>query len=141
MHHGGQVFDADAGQAAADVVLHCFDVVDRDGFDVRQFAYGGGVEFGDDAAQLVLLLRAQRTGAGHHIVAGQVDEPFNLDGDAVAVEGGLGKIVDQRRDGGLVTAVQRTERDLVVGRGEGQASGRRAGFSCGGSFRHVPILS
>ncbi len=113
MHHGGQVFDADAGQAAADVVLDGLDVVHGDGFDVGQFGDRAGVEFGDDGAQLLLLLRGQRSGAGQHVVAGQVDEPFNLDGDPVAVEGGLGEVVDQRRDGGLVAAVQRAERDLL----------------------------
>ena len=114
VHQGGQVFDADAGQPAADVVLHRLDVVHGDGFDVGQFGDRCGVELGDDGAQLLLLLGGQRTGAGQHVVAGQVDEPFDLDGDPVAVEGGLGEVVDQRRDGGLVAAVQRAERDLVV---------------------------
>ena len=135
------MLDADAGQAAADVVLHGLDVVDRDGLDLGQFGDGGGVELGDDRTQLLLLFRRQRPGAGQDAVAGQVDQPFDLDGHPVAVQGGLGEVVDQRRDGGLVAAIQRAERDLVVGRGEGQASGRRAGISCGGSFRHVPILS
>ena len=113
MHHRGQVFDADAGQAAADVVLDGLDVVHGDGFYVRQFGDRAGVEFGDDGAQLLLLLRGQRSGAGEHAGAGQVDEPFNLDGDPVAVQGGLGEVVDQRRDGRLVAAVQRAERDLL----------------------------
>ncbi len=52
-----------AGQAAADVVLHGLDVVDRDGFDFGQFGDRRGVEFRDDGAELVLLLLGQRTGA------------------------------------------------------------------------------
>ena len=111
-----------AGQAAADVVLHGLDVVDRDGLDFGEFGDRGGVEFGDDGAQLVLLLRGQRPGAGKDVVAGQVDEPFDFDGHAVAVEGRLGQVVHEGRDGGLVAAVQRAERDLFRGRGEGQAS-------------------
>ena len=102
-----------AGQAAADVVLHGLDVVDRDGFDFGQFGDGGGVEFGDDGAELVLLVRGQRAGAGEDVVAGQVDEPLDLDGHAVAVEGGLGQVVNEGRDGGLVAAVQRAQRDLL----------------------------
>ena len=113
MHHGGQVFDADGGQAAADVVLHGLHVVDGDGFDFGEFGDRCGVEFGDDGAELLLLFRGERAGAGEDVVAGQVDEPLDLDGHAVAVEGRLGQVVHQGRDGGLVAAVQRAERDLV----------------------------
>ena len=118
-------------QPAADVVLHGLDVVHRDGLDLGQFGDGRGVEFGDDRAQLLLLLGGQRPGAGQDAVAGQVDQPFHLDGHPVAVQGRLGEVVHQRRDGGLVAAVQRAERDLAVRRGEGQASGRRVSFSHG----------
>ena len=113
MHHGREPFDADAGQPAADVVLHCLDIVHRDGLDVGQFTDGVGVEFGHDGAQLFLLLRGQRPGARQDVVAGKVDEPFDFHGNAVAVQGGFGKIINQGRDGGLVAAIQRAERDLV----------------------------
>jgi hypothetical protein len=141
VHHGGQVIDPDARQAAADVVLDGLDVVHRDRLDLGQFGDGAGVELRDDCAQLLLLFRRERAGPGQDAVAGQMDQPLNLHRHAVAVQGCFGKVVHQRRDGGLVAAIQRAERDLVVRRGEGQASGRRTGISCGGSFRHVPILS
>ena len=51
----GQAFDADAGQPAADVVLHGLDVVHGHGLDLGQFRDGIGVELGDDSAQLLLL--------------------------------------------------------------------------------------
>jgi hypothetical protein len=122
VHHGRQVFDADRRQAAADVVLHCLHVVDRDGLDFGQLGNGGGVEFGDDGAELLLLRGRQRPRAGKDVVAGQVDEPLHFHGHAVAVEGCLGQVVNEGRDGGLVAAVQRAKRDFFRGRGEGQAS-------------------
>jgi hypothetical protein len=63
VHHGGQVLDPDGGQAAADVVLHGLHVVDGDGFDFGQLGDGGGIEFGDDGPQLLLLVLGQGTGA------------------------------------------------------------------------------
>jgi hypothetical protein len=141
VHHGREVLNADGRQAPGDVVLHGLHVVDRDGFDFGELRDRCGVEFGDDLAELLLLLCGERAGAGEDVVAGQVDEPLHLDGDAVAVEGGLGQVVHEWRDGGLVAAVQRAERNLFRRRGEGQASGGRTGVSCGGSFRHALILS
>ncbi|MCY1311634.1 hypothetical protein D9M70_619550 [compost metagenome] len=115
--------------------------MDRYGLDFGQFCDRAGVEFSDDGAQLLLLPFVQRASARQDIVAGQVDKPLHLNSDAVPVEGGLGKVVNEGSYGGLVAAVQRAERDMFRGGGEGQASGRRTGISCGGSFRHALILS
>ena len=122
MHHGGEVFDADGGEAPADVVLHGLHVVDSDCLDFGEFGNGGGVEFGDDGAELLLLRGRQWPGARKDVVAGQVDEPLDFHGHAVAVECCLGQVVNEGRDGGLVAAVQRAKRDFFRGRGEGQAS-------------------
>ena len=141
MHHRGEVLDADRGEAATDVVLNGLDVVDRDGFDVSEFRDRSGIELGDDGAQLLLLFGGQGTGAWKYVVAGQVDEPLDLDGHAVAVERGLGQVVDQGSDGGLVPAVQGAQCDRLRRRGESNASRGRTGNSGGDGFRHEAILS
>src|SRR5690606_37815630 len=51
----------------------------------------------------------QRRGAEEAVV-GQVDDPLDLDLDAGAVQAGLGEVLGERRDGGAVATVERTQR-------------------------------
>src|SRR5690606_41347343 len=68
-------------------------------------------EADDDVAQVRLLLARQHGSAGDHAVRREVDEPLDLDVQALAVERGLGQEVDERGDGEAVAAVERTEGD------------------------------
>jgi hypothetical protein len=121
VHEGDQVLQSQGGQPAADVVLHGLDVVDRHGLDLRELRDRVRVEVRDDPAQPRGLLAAQGRQARQHRPLGEVDEPLHLHVHAVAVEGGLGEVVDQGRDHGLVAAVEGPQRDGRDGGGERRA--------------------
>ena len=73
----------------------------------------GGAELGDGRWGVVLLFRGGLDCAGKDVIAGQVDEPLDFHAHTVTVQGCLGQVVNEGRDGGLVTAVQRAQGDLV----------------------------
>ena len=67
------------GETLLEQVLHRLDVVHGDALGRGELGDGVLVEVRDDPAQVVALLARQRRGAGDHVVAGQVDEPLDLD--------------------------------------------------------------
>lgn len=125
VHHRGKVFNPDFGKAPANVVLDRLNVVHGDGFDLCQLVDGCCIEAGDDGPELGYLLVGEGSGAGEYRLAGEVDEPLNFDVNAVAVQGRLGQVIDEGRDGGTVAAIKGTK-------GEGFGSeGHAGGFSHG----------
>ena len=101
-----QVVQVQALQAATDVVLDGLYVVNGHGLNLGQLGHGFGVEIGHDGAQAHLLLLAQRGQTRQHLVLAQVDEPLDLNVDAVTVQGGLGEVVRQGCGDGCVASVQ-----------------------------------
>ena len=108
-----QVVQAQALQTATDVVLDGLHVVYGHGLNLGQLGHGFGVEIGHDGAQALLLLLAQRGQARQHLVLAQVDEPLDLDVDAVAVQGGLGEVVRQGCGDGCVASVQGAQSEFA----------------------------
>ena len=124
----------DRGEAALEEVLDGLDVVQRLALDRRELLDLGGAEVVDDLAQLGLLVVGQRADPGDDLVGGQPDQPLDLDADAGPVEGGLGQVVDQRRDDAAVATVEGAEGD-----GGGRVSERSHGCSlpeCGHPSAH-----
>ena len=118
----GQVLGADVAQRLLDRVLDGLDVVDGDGLEHRELGDRLLVEAGDDRPQMGALLVEERAGARHHAGIGQMDEPFDLDMDPIAIEGGLGQVVDERSGIRPIAAVEGSEGDGRIELGESHAS-------------------
>lgn len=103
------------GEAPLQQVFDGLDVVVGLGFDRGEFGDVVRAEPGGDRAQGGLLVRGQGAAPGDHLVRGQVDQPLDLDAQSLAVEGGLGEVVDEGSDGAAVTTVERTQGDLRIG--------------------------
>ena len=101
-----QVTQAQALQAATDVVLDRLHVVNGDCLNLSQLRHRISVEIGHDGAQALLLLLAQRGQTRQHLVLAQVNEPLNLNVDAVAVQRRLREVVGQGCGHGSVASVQ-----------------------------------
>ena len=108
-----QVTQAQALQAATNVVLNRLHVVNGDSLNLSQLRHRISVEIGHDGAQALLLLLAQRGQTRQHLVLAQVNEPLNLNVDAVAVQSRLRKVVGQGRGHGCVASVQGAQRKFA----------------------------
>ena len=108
-----QVTQAQALQAATNVVLNRLHVVNGDCLNLSQLRHRISVEIGHDGAQALLLLLAQRGQTRQHLVLAQVNEPLNLNVDAVAVQSRLRKVVGQGRGHGCVASVEGAQRKFA----------------------------
>src|SRR5699024_12538335 len=68
--------------------------MDGDGLVGGQCGNGLGIETGGEGPQTVDLIGSEATHRLDHVVLREVDEPLDLDGDAIAVEGRLGEMID-----------------------------------------------
>ena len=108
-----QVTQAQALQAAANVVLDSLHIVNGDSLNLSQLRHRISVEIGHNGAQALLLLLAQRGQTRQHLVLAQVNEPLNLNVNAVAVQRRLRKVVGQGCGGGCVASVQGAQRKFA----------------------------
>ena len=108
-----QVTQAQALQAATNVVLDRLHIVNGDSLNLSQLCYRISVEIGNDGAQALLLLLAQRGQTRQHLVLAQVNEPLNLNMDAVAVQSCLREVVGQGRGYGCVASVEGAQRKFA----------------------------
>ena len=108
-----QVAQTQALQAATNVVLNRLHIVNGDSLNLSQFRHRISVEIGHDGAQALLLLLAQRGQTRQHLVLAQVNEPLNLNVNAVAVQRRLRKVVGQGRGHGCVASVQGAQRKFA----------------------------
>src|SRR5690606_201814 len=117
VHQRLEVSNADRFQAVGDVVLHCLHIVHGDRFDLGQFLDGICIEIGNDLAQGGLLFRSQRGSAWKYGVVGQVDQPFNFNVNAIAVQSRFGKVVNQRCHGAAVASVKGSQSQWFISKG------------------------
>ena len=108
-----QVTQAQALQAATNVVLDRLHIVNGDSLNLSQLRHRISVEIGHDGAQALLLLLAQRGQTRQHLVLAQVNEPLNLNVDAVAVQRRLRKVVGQGGGHGCVASVEGAQRKFA----------------------------
>ena len=108
-----QVTQAQALQAAANVVLDRLHIVNGDCLNLSQLRHRISVEIGHDGAQTVLLLTGERGQARKNRMLAQVDEPLNLNVDAVAVQRRLRKVVGQGGGHGCVASVEGAQRKFA----------------------------
>ena len=116
-------------EAALDVVLNRLDVVDGLALDFRVLCNALGTKSGRDRAQQRRLVGRQNARARHRANGAQVNEPFHLNVEALAIQRGLGKVVNEPIDSAAVPAVERPQRD------------RRGNLGKRCPVSHVPILS
>ena len=81
-----------------------------------------GAEVLDHLPQGGLLGLGEGAHAGDDVPAGEVDQPLDLDAHALAVQGRLREVLDERGHGGAVAAVESSEGD-----GRGRVSKRGHG--------------
>ena len=122
----GRAFVGNRGEAALEVVLDGLDVVDRLALDLGELGNVVNAEVQGDRAQAGLLVGPERSNVGDDVVVREMDQPLDLDTHALAVERGLGEVVDQWGDGCAVAAVEGAKGD-----GRGRVSKR-------GHGRHPP---
>ena len=89
VNQGLEMTQAQRFEAAGDEVFHGLHIVHGDGFDFCQLGGRFFGEVGDDGAQACALLVGQGLKTGQYLVIAEVDEPFDLNVDAVAVESGF----------------------------------------------------
>jgi hypothetical protein len=89
---------------------------------------GLGIEVGGEVPQTVDLLIGEASHPLDHGALCEVDEPLDLNGDAVAVECRLGEVIDEVSGVFAVATIKRSEGD----------GGRDFGK---GNSRHAPIFS
>ncbi len=85
---------------------------------------GVGVEVGGEGTQSVDLIGGEGADALDHRVLGEVDEPFDLNRDAIAVESRLGEVIDEVSGVFAVATIKRSESD--GGRDFGKGNSRHA---------------
>src|SRR5690606_6868099 len=114
---------AGAFKPALDVVLDCLDVVHGGALNLGVLGNAVRTKVGRNGAQKSRLVGGQRACAGHSAGLTQVNEPLDLDVQARAVKSGLGQVVDERRGGGAVAAVERPQRNRGFEGGKGHKGG------------------
>lgn len=138
VHHLGQRLQRGAGQAALDVVLDRFDVVDGLALDLGVLGDALGAEVLGDGAQQGALVVCEGAQPGDDLLIEQVDHPLGLHHQAGAVQRRLGEVVDQRRDLPAVAAVERGQGDLRGDVREGVSHGKHSPRT--GGVRVGPVL-
>ena len=100
-------------QTAANVVLDSLHIVNGDCLNLCQLSDRISIKISDNRAQTILLLTGERGQARKNRMLAQVDEPLNLNVNAIAVQSGLRKVVGQGCGGGCVASIQRAQRKVA----------------------------
>src|SRR5699024_8317796 len=102
--------------------------MDGDGLVGGQCGNGLGIETGGEGPETVDLIGSEATHRLDHVVLREVDEPLDLHGDAIAIEGRLGEMIDEVSGVFAGATVKRSESDGWRDIGKGNS-------------RHGPIFS